>query len=98
MSLAKKIPIEIVNKILIYVGELNDEVVIIQYNTNLNFFYKINFYSNFFFDLKGLILMKRFYPVLFTSITNYTNIELYKWGKSHYKIAVKQNENKYIKV
>lgn len=87
MSTTKKLPIEIINKILIYIGELNDEVIITQYN-GLNCFYKINFYSDFLWDLKGLLLMKCFYPILSTHIT--ASSELYKLGKQHYKSKLKQ--------
>ena len=61
MLIATKLPIEIINKILIYVGELNNEVIIEQYNAT-NCFYKINFYIkrifiNIFFIKKNKVLL-----------------------------------------
>jgi len=88
----KKIPIEIVNKILIYVGELNDDVVITQYHqVSCKEIYKINMYSNSLFYIQGLLYMKRIYPLTSTStnLTRSPNRELYKWGVSHYADSIR---------
>jgi hypothetical protein len=93
MSISKKLPIEIINKILVYIAELNGSVIIQQYNKN-GCFYKINFCSDFFWDLKGLILTKRFYPIIHTSITNNSIMELYKFAKTHYTRELKNKKSK----
>jgi hypothetical protein len=79
-----KFPIEIVNKILMYVGELNNDVVIIQYETvSYKELYKINMLSDSLWSIQGLLYMKRLYPLMY-NITSKPNKELYKWGKAHY--------------
>ena len=88
----KKIPIEIINKILIYVGELNNDVVITQYHqVSCKEIYKINMYSNSLWYIQGLLCMKRMYPLAPTStnLTSNSNRELYKQGKSHYANLVR---------
>jgi hypothetical protein len=78
------IPIEIVNKILTYVAELNNEVVYIQYDTmTYKENYKINILSNLLWDIKSICFMKKIYPI--SNVTTKTNRELYKHGKEYYK-------------
>lgn len=80
------LPIEIVNIILVYVGELNNNTIITQYNPLTNKeFYKINFSSDLLWNIKSTLTMKRFYPIYSCDFTNKCNIELYKFGKAHYE-------------
>ena len=56
--------IEIINKILMYVGELNQNIMITQYSLIKNTeYYKINFYSDFLWKIKANLLMKQYYPI-----------------------------------
>ena len=58
------IPIEIINKILLYVGELNNNMIITQYHLVSNKeYYKINFYSDLIWKIKATIRMKKIYPI-----------------------------------
>jgi len=88
------IPIEIINKILVYVGELNDSVIITQYYPiTCKEYYIINFHSDFLWKIKSSLRMKQIY-----SIKNYNfskdNIQLYKFGIEHYKKKLKEESNK----
>jgi hypothetical protein len=87
------IPIEIINKILVYIGELNNDIIIRQYylstdstnltNTNKEY-YKINFNSNLLHRVKATLLMKQYYPIRSGNFSK-GNIELYKFGIQHYE-------------
>ena len=82
------IPIEIINKILLYVGELNNNMIITQYHLVSNKeYYKINFYSDLIWKIKATIRMKKIYPIY--NADNYLKtkgfIEVYKFGTQHYK-------------
>ena len=82
------IPIEIINKILLYVGELNNNMIITQYHLVSNKeYYKINFYSDLIWKIKATIRMKKIYPIY--NADNYLKekgfIELYKFGTQHYQ-------------
>ena len=82
------IPIEIINKILLYVGELNNNMIITQYHLVSNKeYYKINFYSDLIWKIKATIRMKKFYPIY--NADDYLKkkgfIELYKFGTQRYK-------------
>ena len=58
------IPIEIVNKILVYVADLNNAVVVTQYRPYTNKeCYNINFKSDILWKIKASLLMKKFYPM-----------------------------------
>jgi hypothetical protein len=79
-------PIEIVNKILIYVGELNNDVIITQYTMTTNKeYYKINFNSNLLWRIKSVFIVKRLYPVYSGDFFKRKTIELYKSGVLHYE-------------
>ena len=80
------IPIEIINKILTYVAELNNNMIITQYNLITNKeYYKINFSSNLTLNIKSTLIMKQIYPIYSCDFSNKSNIELYKFGIPHYK-------------
>ena len=79
------VPMEIVNAILVYVGELNNDIIITQYNMITNKeCYKINFYSDLLWKIKAIYIMKRVYPI-YSSNFNKGAIELYKSGVLHYE-------------
>ena len=80
-----KLPIDIINKILIYINELNNDILILQYDNNHNIHYKINFESDLLWNIKSIITMKRIYPLGNHNITSYNNRNLYKDGKAHYE-------------
>lgn len=89
------IPIEIVNIILDYVGDLNNAIVITQYHLITNKeYYKINFNSEILWKLKATLIMKRQYPACFTD-SGFTkeHIALYKFGVPHYVKQLKVNEH-----
>jgi hypothetical protein len=88
------IPIEIINKILIYVAELNDDMIVTQYHQITNkVYYKINFSSGLLFNIKSNLIMKQIYPMYLFNYKNKSNIELYKCGIAHYKkqLLLKKN-------
>ena len=86
------LPIEIVNIILVYISELNNNTIITQYNPYTNKeYYKINFYSDLLWNIKSTLMMKRFYPIYSCNFSNKATVELYKSGKAHYE---KQLRNK----
>jgi hypothetical protein len=90
------IPIEIVNIILDYVGDLNNAIVITQYHLITNKeYYKINFNSEMLWKLKATLIMKRQYPSCFNDNTCFTKeyIALYKFGVPHYVKQLKVNEH-----
>ena len=58
--------INIINIILVYVGELNDELYITQYDTNTNKeHYKINHHADVLWSIQATITAKRIYPYSF---------------------------------
>ena len=80
------IPIEIVNKILLYVAEINNSIIVTQYNLITNKeYYKINFNSDIIWKIKATILTKRIYPIYSTDFYNKDNIALYKFFIPHYE-------------
>ena len=88
------IPIEIVNKILVYISELNNNMIITQYNTITNKeYYIINFNSDLLWRIKSNIIMKQKYPIY--NANNYLKtknfIELYKFGMPHYENQLRLN-------
>lgn len=89
-------PIEIINKIMYYIGELNNDVIITQYNiiTKVEF-YKINFYSQLLCDISTVILLKQLYPFCSSCScpTEKKNQELYKSAKPHYANILRQISN-----
>jgi hypothetical protein len=91
------IPIEVINKILLYVGEINNNIIITQYNLLTNKeYYKINFNSDALWKIKSTILTKRIYPIYSCDFSNKDNIELYKYCIPHYEKQLRLNIN-YIK-
>jgi hypothetical protein len=83
------LPIEIVNKILIYVGELNNDIIILQYSLIKNTeYYNINFHSDFLWKIKANLLMKTYYPIYSNFFSNKTNMDLYNHGTRHYVIQL----------
>ena len=86
--------IEIINKILVYISELNNDIIITQYNPITNKeYYKINYNSGFLWKIKSTIIMRRIYPILNGDFFNKGNIELYKCGILHYEKLLRKNEN-----
>ena len=78
------IPIDVINKILVYVADLNNTVVITQYHPHTNKeCYKINFKNDLLWKIKASILMKRIYPIRDYNFSN--ELELYKFGIPHYE-------------
>jgi len=83
------LPIEIINKILMYVGELNNDTIITQYSLIKNTeYYTINFHSDFLWRIKANLLMKMYYPIRYDFFSNKGNIDLYKYGIRHYQIQL----------
>jgi hypothetical protein len=84
------LPLDVVNRIIIYVGELNHQVVMLLYNPkNNNERYKVNKSSNFLWKLRGLMVMKQLYPLTDVDPTEHQNRELYKYGKQYYEYLLK---------
>jgi hypothetical protein len=83
------IPIEIVNKILVYVSELNNDLIITQYYINKNKeYYMINFNSNLLWRIKSTLRMKKIYPIYHEHNGGFNNKdyrELYEFGIPHYE-------------
>ena len=96
MDIINKLPTDIINKILIYVAELENDIIITQYNTiNNNKIFKINKYSEKILQIKTNILLKKIYPIK-NNPTKYENRELYNYAKDHYKKLLKNNDKKFI--
>lgn len=88
-------PIELINKILNYVADLNDSIMILQYELISNKeIYKINFNSNFLYNIRSNLLMKQYYPLRTNVFTTKSSIELYKNGIDHYEKKLKLNKIK----
>ena len=82
------LPIEIINKILIYVAQLNNDIIAQQYVYSKNMFlsaFSINFNSNLLRNIQSTLLMKQFYPIMDFNLNFKLNKELYDNGVSHYK-------------
>ena len=88
------LPVEIINKILVYLAEMNNNMMIMQYNliTNIEY-YKINFCSNFLCKIKASLLLKRYYPLYSYRFFNSGTIELYKSAIKHYTSVFILNAN-----
>ena len=79
-------PIEIVNKILVYVSEINNDVIITQYHIITNKeYYKINFNSDLLWKIKTNLIMKRIYPIYSYDFFKMSSYELYQSVMSHYE-------------
>jgi hypothetical protein len=93
------IPIEIVNKILFYVGELNNNIVVTQYHPiTKKEYYKINYNSALLWRIKSTLVMKGLYPIYPNKggFMNKANMELYKFGIPHYEKNLRE-QNDYVK-
>ena len=83
--------IEIVNIILNFVSELNNNTITTQYCLITNKeYYKINFYSKYLWKIKSNLHMKQLYPILSYPFSNKGDIELYKSGSKHYEQKLKE--------
>jgi len=85
-----KLPNEIINIILNYKSEIDNDMIILQYNLITNKeYYKINFNSNLLWNIKSTITMKRIYPIYF-NLDNITDHKiLYIEGKKYYERLLK---------
>ena len=93
-SSATFLPTDMVNKILVYVGELNHAVVIKQYDPKtLRERYKINRYSDFLWKLKSTLWMKRLYPIRKGYFTD-ADKEMYQEALKHYERELRMNNIK----
>ena len=80
------LPIDIINKILLYKSDLDDDIIMIQYNPlNKKELYIINKKSSLLYNIESNLIMKRLYPLYDTYILSQYNIELYYYGMNHYK-------------
>jgi hypothetical protein len=87
------IPIDIVNKILVYVGEVNNNIIITQYHPITNKkCYKINLNSELLWKIKSTLIMKKIYPICDGNFCNKGNIDLYKFGIPHYEKQLRNNK------
>ena len=87
-------PIEIINKILSYMGDLNNSPVIMQYLYNNREHYKINFSADSLLDIQAILRTKQLYPLQMSDPTSIFQRELYRCAKKHYKEEVR---NKLVK-
>jgi len=91
------LPIEIINKILVYVGELNKELYITQYDTVTSKpYYKINHYADVLWGIKATLITKQIYPYYDYCINwqlPFTKMrELYYYAKPHYEKKLRNKE------
>jgi len=91
MSNATLMPIEIINKILSYMGDLNNSPVITQYLFNNKEQYKINYSADSLLDIQAILRTKQLYPIRTTCPTMVHHRELYKYCKKHYKEEISNN-------
>ena len=83
------LPIDVINKIMGYASDLNNDIMITQYDcTTHKEYYKINFNSKLLYRIMANLTMKRLYPV--GTINNH--IELYMCGSEHYKNQHEQQQ------
>lgn len=84
------LPIEIINKILVYISELNNDIIITQYDyiTNKKY-YKINFDTDLIWRIKSTLVMKQIYPIYSNVFVRKETIQLYKHGIPHYEKLLK---------
>lgn len=91
-------PIEIVNKILVYVGELNHDMVISQYHPATSRQYAIiNVHSDLLWRIKSVITMKHIYPIYCCNLylQSKSFLELYRIGVSQYEKELRQHTIRY---
>jgi len=100
-----KLPNEIINKIMVYIAEINHNMIITQFNlTNKKNkeYYLINKNSDLLWNIHGIIYMKLIYPfhILDSSLyvqwypTTQGNMELMKFGKKYYSEKARNETNK----
>lgn len=82
--------IDVVNKILVYVSELDNTILIPQYNYKNQLYYRINKYVVV--SLDATLLMRIRYPIIFST----RHLDLYKNGIAHYENVLK--DKNYLKV
>ena len=88
------LPIEIINKILFYAGELNNDILIRQYFIiSKKEYYKLNLFSDFLWNLKSLMVVKRLYPLYTNPLSIMKHKDVYKWAKYHYEKKLRENIN-----
>jgi hypothetical protein len=81
-----KLPNEIINIILNYKSEIDNDIIILQYNLITNKeYYKINFNSNLLWNIKSTLTMKKIYPIYFNLDNVTDNKILYIEGKKYYE-------------
>jgi hypothetical protein len=87
------IPIEVVNIILDYIGDLNNNIIKTQFKLLTNEeYYKINFNSDLLWKIKSVLVMKQKYPIC-DFFYNKNNITLYKNGVEHYEKQLRQHKH-----
>ena len=87
-------PIEIVNKILVYIGELNHDMVITQYHPKTSKEYSVvNFCADSLWRIKSVVVMKHIYPIYLCDLylQSKSFIELCRFGVPHYEKELRQN-------
>ena len=63
-----------------------------QYNLKTNKeYFKLNLYAESLWRIKAVYSMKRIYPLKITVSIEKKNIDLYKYGVSHYENLLKNN-------
>ena len=82
------IPIDIINNILVYVTELNIDLVYIHYDSKNREIYKINNYCDKIWNIQAINKMKIYYPLTIIQYIN-KHYDLYKYGKKHYTNLLK---------
>ena len=104
-------PIEIINKILIYVGELNNDLIILQYNPytfgryiRYHNFYKINMFSDLLWNIKTIMIMHQIFPNIYNLCYNEDKVKklkaveyrtLHTWRSSKLYYETKLRESTY---
>jgi hypothetical protein len=85
------IPIDIVNIILVYLSEINNDIIITQYHPITNKeYYKINFYSDLLWNIKSVIKMKQLYPLYIIFFCKKYDTDLYKYVKAYYEQQLRE--------
>lgn len=73
------LPIEIINRILVYVAEMSDDMYILQYNTKTNkSYYKLNFLSHSLRHIDFVVSIKKFYPFFISNQNEKKKLNLYQ--------------------
>ena len=96
MSKSTCMPIEIINKILSYMGDLNNSPVIMQYLYNNREHYKINFSADSLLDIQAVLRTKQIYPIRMSWPNSICQRELYKCAKKHYKEEIRNKEKRVV--